>query len=59
MYNINDILTLTNLLLLPETLSIIPEYLEYANPTTRDRLEDLLTENNIPLPILTKPANKV
>jgi hypothetical protein len=41
------------------TLNIIQEYLEYAEGETLAVLEGILTENNIPLPTLVKPANRM
>jgi hypothetical protein len=41
------------------TLNIIREYLEYAEGDALLELEGLLAENNIPLPMLVKPANRV
>jgi hypothetical protein len=58
-YNICDMSGKPELLNLPSTLNIISEYLEYVDGVTLLELEGLLTENNIPLPTLVKPANKV
>jgi hypothetical protein len=55
-YNIRDVLGRWDLLGQTDTLNIIQEYLEYAEGETLLELEGLLTENNIPLPILVKPA---
>jgi hypothetical protein len=59
-YNINDVFSNKHIsdTTIHDTLSVLVQYLEYANSGTRIKLESLSVENEISLPILVKPADR-